>query len=145
MKDKFKKAAVGAACAGVLAFGCLGLAGCSSAHQMINGGESCTSCHSDSKQTYDVSSPKGAVECNGTVNVKTQASSVVVCKPTFISEDGSKYVPEQSTTKSVSGGSAQITLSEGTWAIVTVDGTTVKAEKLITVSSSATAAADVEL
>ena len=75
--------------------------------------------------------------------MKTDASQVIICKPTFISEDGSKFVPEQTSTQSVSGGEATITLPEGTWAVCTNDGQ-VKA-KLVTVSAQAAGAADVEL
>ncbi len=140
-----KRGVTTVAVVGVLTFGCIALTGCSGAHEVINNGESCTSCHSDSKQTYDVSSPKDAVSSNGTVTVKTSASSVVVCKPVFTAEDGSKFVPEQQTSKTVSGGSVEITLEEGTWVLATVDGSSVKASKLVTVSSSASGPAEVEL
>lgn len=75
--------------------------------------------------------------------MKTDASQVIICKPAFISEDGSKFVPEQTSTQSVSGGEATITLPEGTWAVCTNDGQ-VKA-KLVTVSAQVAGAADVEL
>lgn len=133
-----------AACASALAFGALGLSGCSGAHQMIAAGEDCSSCHSDSKASYDVASPKDAVASNGTVNVKTSASSVVVCVPTFISEDGSRFVPEQRRTVNVSGSQASIELEQGTWALVVADGDNVKTSKIVVVDGSS-AAADVEL
>ncbi len=133
-----------AACGVALAFGALGLSGCSGAHQMIAAGEDCSSCHSDSKASYDVASPKDAIASNGTVNVKTSASSVVVCVPTFISEDGSRFVPEQRRTVNVSGAQATIELEQGTWALVVADGDNVKASKIVVVDGSA-AAADVEL
>ena len=141
---KGSRVVVAAACTSVLAFGVLGLTGCSGAHQIIAAGEDCSSCHSDSKESYDVASPKDAVASNGTVNVKTSASSVVVCVPTFISEDGSRFVPEQRRTVNVSGGQASIELEQGTWALVVADGDNVKASKIVVVDGSS-AAADVEL
>ena len=132
------------ACAAVLTVGACALAGCGSKqHEVIDQGQTCTSCHSDAKQTYDVAAPADAAQSTGEVNVKTNASQVIICKPTFISEDGSKFVPEQVTAQSVANGQATVKLSEGTWAVCTNDGT-VKA-KLVTVTSQAAGAADVEL
>ncbi len=141
---KSTRIVLAAACTAAMAAGALGLAGCSGAHQMISTGEDCSSCHSDSKATYEVSAPKDAALSGGTVNVKTSASSIVVCTPTFISEDGSRYVPEQRKTVSVSGGQASIELEQGTWALVVADGDNVKASRLVVVDGSG-AAADVEL
>lgn len=133
-----------AACTAALAVGACGLAGCSAKqHEIIDQGKACASCHSGEKQTYDVAQPESAAQSTGEVHVKTDASQVIICKPTFISEDGSKFVPEQTSTQSVSGGEATITLPEGTWAVCTNDGQ-VKA-KLVTVSAQAAGAADVEL
>ena len=133
-----------AACAAALAVGACGLVGCGAKqHEIIDQGKSCASCHSDEKQTYDVAQPESAAQSTGEVHVKTDASQVIICKPTFISEDGSKFVPEQMSTQSVSGGEATISLPEGTWAVCTNDGQ-VKA-KLVTVSAQAAGAADVEL
>lgn len=144
MRKRVQRAVLGAACAAALGISCLALTGCSGSHQVIGYGEACSSCHSDSKSTYEVASPKDALTCNGAITVKTSASSIVLCKPTFISEDGSRYVPEQSKTVSVSGGQASVQLDEGTWALVVADGDNVKSEKLIVVDSSA-APADVDL
>ena len=133
-----------AACAAALAGGACGLAGCGAKqHEIIVQGKACASCHSDEKQTYDVAQPESAAQSTGEVHVKTDASQVIVCKPTFISEDGSKFVPEQTSTQSVSGGEATITLLEGTWAVCTNDGQ-VKAKR-VTVSAQAAGAADVEV
>ena len=133
-----------AACAAALAVGACGLVGCGAKqHEIIDQGKACASCHSGEKQTYDVAQPESAAQSTGEVHVKTDASQVIICKPTFISEDGSKFVPEQTSTQSVSGGEATITLPEGTWAVCTNDGQ-VKA-KLLTVSAQAAGAADVEL
>ena len=133
-----------AACAAALAVGACGLAGCGAKqHEIIDQGMACASCHSDEKQTYDVAQPESAAQSTGEVHVKTDASQVIICKPAFISEDGSKFVPEQTSAQSVSGGEATITLPEGTWAVCTNDGQ-VKA-KLVTVSAQAAGAADVEL
>lgn len=144
MRKGVLRVVLGTACAATLGVSCLALTGCSGAHQVIGYGESCSSCHSDSKSTYEVSSPKDAVTCNGQITVKTSASSVVVCKPTFISEDGSSYVPEQSKTVNVSGGQASLQLDAGTWALVVADGDNVKSSKLIVVDPSS-ASADVDL
>ncbi len=135
---------VASACVAALGFGAIGLTGCSGAHQMISAGEDCSSCHSDSKSSYEVSSPKDAVTSNGTVNVKTSASSIIVCVPTFISEDGSRFVPEQRRTVNVSNGTATLELEQGTWALVVADGDNVKASKIVVVDASASPA-DVEL
>ncbi len=144
MPKKGSRAVVASACAAALTLGALGLVGCSGAHQVIGAGQACSSCHSDTKATYEVSSPKDAVTCSGTVNVKTSASSVVVCVPTFISEDGSRFVPEQRRTVNVSNGTATLDLEQGTWAIVVADGDNVKASKVVVVDASASSA-DVEL
>lgn len=121
------------------------LVGCSSAHEVIESGKSCTSCHSDEKQTYDVSSPSGALSSNGTLTVKTSSSSVLICKPTFISSDGTRFVPEKFSSVSVSGGSAEVTLDEGTWVLCTADGVTVQKSKVVVVSSAGDASAEVDL
>ena len=112
-----------AACAAALAVGARGLAGCGAKqHEIIDQGKACASCHSDEKQTYDVAQPESAAQSTGEVHVKTDASQVIVCKPTFISEDGSKFVPERTSARSPCRGvSATITLPEGTWAVCTND------------------------
>lgn len=136
---------VAVTCAAALAaFSVAGLSGCSAGqHEIIDQGKSCTSCHSDQKQTYDAAAPSSAAQSNGEVTVKTSASQVLVCKPHFISEDGSKFVPEQVSAQAVTDGKAAIKLEEGTWAVCTNEGS-VKA-KLVTVTGSASGAADVEL
>ena len=140
-----KRSVMLAGCMVALSVVCaFGFAGCGAKqHEIIDQGKSCTSCHSDSKQTYDVAQPSNATESTGQVNVKTNASQVIIAKPTFISLDGSKFVPEQVSTQSVSNGQATVQLSEGTWAVCTNDGQ-VKA-KLVQVSPQAAGAADVEL
>ncbi len=135
---------MGVACAAMLGASSIALAACSGSHQVIGYGEACSSCHSDTKSVYDVASPKDAVTCNGSVTVKTSASSITLCKPTFISEDGSRYVPEQSKSISVSGGQASVQLDEGIWALVVADGDNVKSSKVIIVDSSSSPA-DVDL
>ena len=123
----------------------LGGAGCGSGqHEIIDQGKDCASCHSGGKQTYEVAAPAQGVQSTGQVNVSTSASRVIVCKPIYISEDGSKFVPEQQSCQNVSDGRAVVNLSEGTWAVCVDQGGTVKA-KLVTVSSEAAGAADVEL
>ena len=88
-----RKVAVSAAFALAAAFG---LAGCGSGqHEVIDQGQECSSCHSGGKQVFDDAAPASAVQSNGTVSVKTSAEQVLVCKPIFVSEDGSKFVPEQ--------------------------------------------------
>lgn len=112
------------------------LVGCSGTHQLVGQGKTCSSCHSDSKTEYTVTSPKDAIACGGEVEVSTSASEVYVCEPTFISEDGSKYVPVQKSVKKVDGGSATIQLEEGNWVICTADDVNIKKAVLLTVSSS---------
>lgn len=140
-----KKHIVGMMACAVAVCALFGLSACSGTHELIGSGKSCTSCHSDAKQTYDVSSPAGAIASNGTVEVKTSASQVVVCKPTFISEDGSRFVPEQYSTASVSDGKAEVSLDEGTWVLCTVDGTAVQKSAVVVVSSTGASSAEVEL
>lgn len=144
----FKNSSKTIRCAGVAAItymSIVALAACSSAHEVIDSGKACTSCHSDTKQTYEVANPSGAISSNGSITVKTSASTVVVCKPTFISEDGSRFVPMQYSSKTVSDGSTEITLDEGAWALCTVDGVSVKASKIVVVSASGDAAVEVNL
>lgn len=122
-----------------------GLAGCGSGqHEVIDQGQDCSSCHSGGKQVFDDAAPASAVQSNGTVSVKTSADQVLVCKPIFVSEDGSKFVPERVSSVKAEDGSAQVQLSEGTWALCTQAQGSVKAQ-LVTVSSESTGAADVEL
>lgn len=130
-----------AACALAMA---LALVGCGSGqHEVIDQGQDCSSCHSGSKQVYDDATPSSAVQSNGSVSVRTSADQVLVCKPIFVTQDGSKFVPEQVSSVKVVDGSAQVQLSEGTWALCT-NGKDVKAQ-LVTVSPEASGPADVEL
>ena len=138
-----RKVAVSAGMAFALAVA-FGLAGCGSGqHEVIDQGQECSSCHSGEKQVYDVAAPLSAVQSSGTVFVKTSAEQVLVCKPIFVSQDGSKFVPEQVSSAKVADGSARLQLSEGTWAIC-VNGQSVKAQ-LVTVSPEVSGPADVEL
>ena len=119
------------ACA--LAFG-LALAGCSAgAHQIIDANDSCTSCHSDEKQTYDVASPANAEQVASTLTVNADADKVYVCEPVFTKEDGSHFVPRAVTSVPTSGGSATVQLDPGTWVIALDEGDTATS-KLVTVA-----------
>ena len=139
----FRKAAVSASAAFALAMA-FALVGCGSGqHEVIDQGQDCSSCHSSGKQVYDDVAPSSAVQSNGSVSVRISAEQVLVCKPIFVSQDGSKFVPEQVSSAKVVDGSAQLQLSEGTWALCT-NGKDVKAQ-LVTVSPDASGSADVEL
>lgn len=139
----FRKAAVSASAAFALAMA-FALVGCGSGqHEVIDQGQDCSSCHSGSKQVYDGVAPSSAVQSDGSVSVRTSAEQVLVCNPIFVSQDGSKFVPEQASSVKVIDGSAQLQLSEGTWALCT-NGKDVKAQ-LVTVSPDASGSADVEL
>ena len=139
----FRKVAVSASAAFVLAMA-FALVGCGSGqHEVIDQGQDCSSCHSGSKQVYDDVAPSSAVQSNGSVSVRTSAEQVLVCNPIFVSQDGSKFVPEQASSVKVVDGSAQLQLSEGTWALCT-NGKDAKAQ-LVTVSPDASEPADVEL
>ena len=107
-------------------------------HQIIKMGQDCSQCHSDEKATYDVSDPKGATECGGTINIKTSSDKVVICNVTFTSEDGSTYVPTSYKTTSVSGGEASIDLEEGIWAICLDEGASSKSVLVKSSSSAST-------
>ena len=139
----FRKAAVSASAAFALAMA-FALVGCGSGqHEVIDQGQDCSSCHSGSKQVYDGVAPSSAVQSDGSVSVRTSAEQVLVCNPIFVSQDGSKFVPEQASSVKVIDGSAQLQLSEGTWALCT-NGKDIKAQ-LVTVSPDASGPADVEL
>lgn len=139
----FRKAAVSASAAFALAMA-FALVGCGSGqHEVIDQGQDCSSCHSGSKQVYDGVVPSSAVQSDGSVSVRTSAEQVLVCNPIFVSQDGSKFVPEQASSVKVIDGSAQLQLSEGTWALCT-NGKDIKAQ-LVTVSPDASGSADVEL
>lgn len=91
-------------------------------HQVIDRGEDCTSCHEGAdfdkdSLVFDVENPQPAAKTDAFVTVKTNASEVIVCRPTFIAEDGSKFVPERDKSVKVSDGSATIELGEGCWAL----------------------------
>lgn len=138
-----RKVVVSASAACALAMA-LALVGCGSGqHEVIDQGQDCFSCHSGSKQVYEDATPSSAVGSNGSVSVRTSAEQVLVCKPIFVTQDGSKFVPEQVSSVKVVDGSAQVQLSEGTWALCAT-GKDVKAQ-LVTVSPEASGPADVEL
>lgn len=128
-----------------LSLSVVGLAACSGSHQVIDSGEACVKCHSDEKATYEVANPKGAVSSDGELTVKSSASQIAICKVTFISEDGSRFVPMQYSAKQVSDGQASISLEEGTWALCVIDGSDVKKSQIVVVSDSGAASAVVEL
>ena len=140
----FRKAAVSASAAFALAMA-FALVGCGSGqHEVIDQGQDCSSCHSSGKQVYDDVAPSSAVQSDGSVSVRTSAEQVLVCKPIFVSEDGSKVVPEQMSSGPATDGSAQVQLSEGTWALCTQGQGSVKAQ-LVTVSPEGSGPVDVEL
>ncbi|MCD8199407.1 MAG: hypothetical protein LUD25_00335 [Coriobacteriaceae bacterium] len=96
----------------------LSLAGCGNDHQVIPQGKSCLSCHSEDKETYDITeAPESAIETGTTLTVQTNADSIVVCTPIFTSEDGSTYTPVQYSTSTVTDGEVTLELDEGMWAI----------------------------
>ncbi len=143
--DHLKSRILTATVAAAVCITCVvGLSACGSAHEIIASGEACASCH-DEKTTYEVASPANAVACGTQLTVQTKESAVVVCKPIFISEDGSSYVPQRASQVNVKDGSAALTLEEGTWVICTADGDKVKAQKLITVSAANSGSTTVEL
>ena len=137
-----RKVAVSAGMAFALA-AAFGLAGCGSGqHEVIDQGQECSSCHSGGKQVFDDAAPRLPSKSNGTVSVKTSAEQVLVCKPIFVSEDGSKFVPEQVSSVKAEDGSAQVHLfPKAPGRFAQVQGS-VKAQ-LVTVSSENTGAADV--
>ena len=143
MRTVKRFANVAAAC-GLATVAAFGLAGCSGAHEIIDSGKQCTSCHAD-KQTYDVASPLSAIQTGTNVTVQTSASCIEVCSVTFISEDGSKFVPERCRTVSVDGGSATIELSDGTWALCVANGNSVSKSVLVCVDSGLQAETSVSL
>lgn len=123
----------------------LGMFGCApSQHQIIGTNESCVTCHADGKTTYEVGTPFDVVQTGSTVMVNTQADSLVVCTPTFTSEDGSHYVPVQVTVVKVEGQEKSIELEDGLWALCVDEGDTART-KLVSVNSSRTESAVVEL
>lgn len=100
------------------------LAGCAggNSHQVISSGQACESCHSDEKPTYEVSDPNVAAEASNEIIVKTSADKLDICRVTFISEDGSRYVPESHSTAKVENGEAAIAPGEGIWAVCIDNG-----------------------
>jgi len=106
-------------------------------HEVIPAGKECISCHEE-KATYEVDSPKGAVETTGDVTVTLKgADKVKVCKVIFTSEDGSHFTPvEYRSATVVDGQPTTVTLEEGTWALVAPDS---YAHQLVIVSPSADA------
>ncbi|WP_270298159.1 hypothetical protein [Eggerthella sinensis] len=125
------------------------LAGCSSgSHQVIDANESCVSCHSDEKETFEwgVPVPDGVIECGPSVAVKVKgdASSIAVCTPVFTAENGSTFVPVQQMTAALSGGEAVLELDDGLWALCVDEGDHARSQ-LVRVDSSNGETAVVEL
>ena len=85
------------------------------------------------------------VAVSSELTVQTKESMVVVCKPIYISEDGSNYVPQRVNQATVRDGSATLTLEDGIWAVCTADDDKVKSKMLVEVSSSDDAATSIEL
>ena len=130
-----RKVVVSASAACALAMA-LALVGCGSGqHEVIDQGQDCSSCHSGSKQVYEDGTPSSAVEFERLRVGSNLCQQVLVCKPIFVTQDGSKFVPEQVSSVKVVDGSAQVQLSEGTWALCAT-GKDVKAQ-LVTVSPEA--------
>ena len=118
-------------------------------HQIIDRGETCESCHENpdfdkDSLTFDVDYPNASIEVGSEVDVHTSADRIVVCRPTFIAEDGSKFVPEHYREAKVEDGVAHIQLEEGCWALCIDHGDS--AEGKIVLSSGANdGAAEIEL
>lgn len=122
------------------------LAGCASgnSHQVISSGQACESCHSEKKQTYEVSEPNVAAYASDEIIVKTSADKLDICAVTFISEDGSRYVPTSRSTVKVENGEAVVAPGEGIWAVC-IDNGGSSTSMLIRIDSAApeqTATAD---
>lgn len=86
-------------------------------HQVIALNEQCESCHSQPMDTYEPSQPSSAVPVGETMTVRTSEPQVLLCKPRFVSEDGSDYVPVEWKRFPVEGGSAEVILEEGVWCL----------------------------
>lgn len=131
-----------------LGAGALLLPGCSGAaqHQVIGAGEECSSCHSEEKALYErgAEAPAGATESGPIVAVSADADAVVVCVPRFTSEDGSRYVPVESSRAALEGGSAMLELEAGLWAICVDEGDTARA-RLVHVDPTRSDSGSVEL
>lgn len=136
----------GAVSAALLLATGLVLAGCShkgTQHQIVDASESCTTCHGE-KQTFDTTAHSDAIQSNGTVHVKTDATQIVVCKPVFTSSDGSAWTPIRDHAVAVPNGQADVELSEGIWAIC-VDNGDSSTGKIVVVSSDAAEGGDITL
>ena len=124
-RSSFAPCALAVLAAGLLALaGCSGSAGSStSQHQVVSSTQDCTFCHEE-KETYDIDAADVAniLETGTTVTVETDESTVVVARATFINVSGSKYVPREYTTASVSDGQATIELDEGVWVLCLDEG-----------------------
>lgn len=143
----FAKSRFGAIAALALVVLVAALAGCAPGqHQVIDASEACVSCHSDDKAvcSWGADVPAGTIESGPAVTVKTDASSVLVCMPAFTFEDGSAFVPVRDRAVSVREGEAAVQLEDGSWALCTDRGGSVRAQ-LVHVSSSSPHAAVVEL
>ncbi|OUO91570.1 hypothetical protein B5F40_03545 [Gordonibacter sp. An230] len=122
-------------------------AGCSGGgqHQVIGAGAACSSCHADEKAVFELAGvPDGVLESASQVIVETRSESVSVCVPLFLSEDGSRYVPEERERASAEDGRAELTLKDGLWALCVDEGASSRSV-LVHVDSSRSDAATVEL
>lgn len=147
MKARTFAKAAGASAA--LALALAALVGCAGgSHQVIGANESCASCHSEERETFDwgVAVPAGTVESGPSVTVKARgdASSVSVCVPAFTAEDGSAFVPVEAAKVAVSGGEAVVELEDGLWALCIDEGDSARS-RLVHVASTSGEAAVVEL
>ena len=123
---------------GLLAILAAVLVACSSgSHELISANETCLSCHSSSRSSYEVE-VSSAEAVASTLTVNTSEDSVYVCTPLFPYEgDDSYYVCRISSVYAVSDGSVTIELSEGTWALAVGDEQS-PTTMLVTVSADGT-------
>ncbi len=121
----------------------LPLSGCGNSHQVIPQGKACLTCHSEDKDTYDITeAPASAIETGPELTVKTSADSITVCTPIFTSEDGSTYTPVQYSTASVTDGEVTLDLGEGMWAIAIDKGGSSKSQLVNVVAGAESATID---
>ncbi len=111
-------------------------AGCSkTGHQIVT--QSCGDCHRDVPETFEVESPKGAIESCGAVVVSAE-DEVVICKPVFTDEEGTMYVPVSKAVCNPTNGTATLALDPGVWAICKSDGDEASIGKLVIVTEDST-------
>ena len=134
------------AAAVALAFACaLSLSGChkGAQHQIVDPTENCTTCHGE-KQTFDNTAHNDALQSNGTVHVKADATQLIVCKPVFTSSDGSAWTPIRDHVVAAPNGEADVTLPEGVWAIC-VDKGDSSTGKIVVVTADAAEGGEITL